>query len=77
MTTLINGWITRVLPQEVEYRQASGSGVRVVRIFLGTITPRIISFCETSTLEQIPMSLFLDELILLVDKAQELSSLRA
>ena len=69
-------WQTNILPTGVEYRQTRNDrGVRVVRVFCDGPDPRIVMHVEdyrSMPPEQRPMSIFWDELEMLVKKAQEL-----
>jgi alpha-beta hydrolase superfamily lysophospholipase len=58
----------------VEYRQPAMNGVRVVRVYIGSISsnPRLLAFSEDfrQLREQAPMSLWLDEIEAFVNDAK-------
>lgn len=63
-----------VYPNEVEYRREVSWGVRVVRVLLYGLEPRIMSWCERFTqngTEKEPMSLGLEEIEVFVQSARE------
>ena len=58
-----------VQPTQVEYREPRGNGIRVVKVFLGTPTPRIICFAEDQH-GQTPAGIFLDEALCFISDAR-------
>lgn len=59
----------------VEFREEVSNGTRVIRVSLSTPTPRVVCFCEmhrASQCSQVPMAMYVDELVELVTHAQKL-----
>ena len=65
----------RIYQDCVEFRENSSSGVRVIRISLATPTPKVICLVEgyrQDLCTQAPMSIYIDELINLVEQAKKI-----
>jgi hypothetical protein len=61
-------------PQTVEYRDVLGTGIRLVKVWYNSKTPRIISQMEyfsSEGHEVKPMSLFLDEILAYIQDGRE------
>ncbi|MBE3037291.1 MAG: hypothetical protein IMZ62_00530 [Chloroflexi bacterium] len=58
--------------RHIEFRDEVGDGVRVVEVYHDSETLRVVAYSETPAGGRKPLTMFIDDLVALIEQAQEI-----